>query len=287
MTSDDPMKTALLDFLHELDALPRPVIVGGGYGLYLKQTDLGFSSATRTLLPVAAWPNPRSTEDFDVFLPTEILTATHMQTIRAGLDRLKYTAVEHAKFLRFEKTIGEFGRAKLDFLTGPIIDPDMRKTLKLTNLPRVRPKEKVELHAYLTPEALEFDNLPFCVEITGARSTGETARESVYVPQTFTFLLMKLHAFSDRQARGIDAGRRHALDVYRVAALMTEPEYEQAKLMLSKYRGHPELAKARRIVSEEFKDQNSIGLLRLREHPLFHDRMEIEKFLSILHEFFP
>jgi len=38
--SMEPLVTALLDLAHELPAFPQPVLVGGGFGLYLKQRHL-------------------------------------------------------------------------------------------------------------------------------------------------------------------------------------------------------------------------------------------------------
>lgn len=37
--STDPLVTALLDLTHELPGLPKPLLIGGGFGLYLKQRD--------------------------------------------------------------------------------------------------------------------------------------------------------------------------------------------------------------------------------------------------------
>lgn len=61
----DPLITTLID----LDrAIARPhfkLILGGGFGLYLKQIHLQQQAALRTLLPGELWPFPRATDGID------------------------------------------------------------------------------------------------------------------------------------------------------------------------------------------------------------------------------
>ncbi len=71
--NSDPLITTVLDLLAVIARPEFKLILGGGYGLYLKQLHLQSSQGARTLLPGELWPYPRATEDIDVFLPTEIL----------------------------------------------------------------------------------------------------------------------------------------------------------------------------------------------------------------------
>jgi hypothetical protein len=85
---------------------------------------------------------------------------------------------------------------------------------------RVRARTFAELHAYLTNEAVDLELNPLELVIDGT---------TVVVPNAFAFLLMKLHAFRDRMNAANDddsrqLGRHHALDVYRVIAMLTEPD---------------------------------------------------------------
>ena len=89
--SMDILVTALLDLAHELPALPKPLLVGGGFGLYLKQRHLEETEGLDTLIAGERWPPARATEDVDLLLPTEvIISVAHMQAIRTALDTLGY-----------------------------------------------------------------------------------------------------------------------------------------------------------------------------------------------------
>ena len=80
---------------------------------------------------------------------------------------------------------------------------------------------------YLTREALALGLALFELTLTGQRSDGEPVDLLVYVPNPFTYLLMKLHAFRNRKD---DPDKRlashHALDVYRIVSMLTRDEYD-------------------------------------------------------------
>lgn len=285
--SDDPLHTTLLDLLHELEGTGVPLILGGGYGLYLKQLRLQ-ELGSRTVIDGSLWPYPRSTEDLDLFLQTDVLgNLSHMQLIRQALDALNFTVIEEVKFMHFEKSVAPTGRVKIDLLTGPITDPQVLKRLHVKR-PRVRPKGSIELHAYLTDEAVAFEDSPFEVPLSGHLSSGQPYTSRVLVPQPFTFMLMKLHAFRDRKTdANKKLGQHHALDLYRVCAMMTEDEDAIVRSLLHRYRLAEPVTEARRIVAADFKNNESLGVLRLREHDLSRPEMDLDRFLSVLHDCFP
>ena len=64
------LQTSLLDLLHEMEDTDIKLIIGGGFGIYLK-TDHVQRLCMRTLL--REWPEPRSTNDLDLFLRPELL----------------------------------------------------------------------------------------------------------------------------------------------------------------------------------------------------------------------
>ena len=68
----DALKVALLDLLHELSDTNIPLIIVGGYGLYLKQVSAE-AKEEATLIPADLWPPPRATEDIDLLFRTEIV----------------------------------------------------------------------------------------------------------------------------------------------------------------------------------------------------------------------
>lgn len=285
--NSDPLITTVLDLLAVIGRAHFKLILGGGYGLYLKQLHLQNAQGTRTLLPGDLWPYPRTTEDLDVFLPTEIVASLEdMRLIRTALDTLGFRPVEGAEFLHFAKPWQRGGRVKIDLLTGPITDEATRRKLKITP-PRVRPRGELQLHAYLTSEAIDFDRSLLPLPVEGTRSDGTLATATVFVPQPFTFLLMKLHAFADRLADADrDLGRHHALDVFRIIAMLTPEEYEVVRENVQRYSRSAAVQRGREIIAEQFSSPSALGSLRLREHALSTSRMDVGPLLSTLADLF-
>lgn len=87
------LRKSLLDLHSKLRKSGISLVLGGGFGLFLKQLDLLAKETSGTLLPVEAWPRPRTTNDLDLFIPMELLvTLADMQAIRTILDELEYQA---------------------------------------------------------------------------------------------------------------------------------------------------------------------------------------------------
>jgi len=135
----DDLRTVLLELLCELDGTGADVMLGGGYGLFLKQEYLASSGAT-TLIPSDRWPEARSTNDIDLLLRPEIVTRTeHMSSIRKALDRLGFEPVDGAKFYQFVKSLGGGRSVKVDFLAGPLGQDDDAKRVR-TDSRRIKPR---------------------------------------------------------------------------------------------------------------------------------------------------
>jgi hypothetical protein len=284
MTDGQPiLKTSLLDLLHELGNQPMPLILAGGYGLYLKQVHLQETLSSPTLIPGDLWPAPRATEDLDVLLRTEVLVdADRMRSIRAALDRLGYVAIPEAKYMQFVKTLGAGRFVKIDLLTGPLGTFAEDSRIKVDDR-RVRLRKSVQLHAHRTEEALGFQEDTLAIPVIGALSSGEAYEAVVHVPQAFTLLLMKLHAFRDRcQDAEKDMARHHALDLYRIVAMMTEAEFQRTEQQVRRHQASPVVVEARRIVTDSFSSAESLGSLRLREHSLWNQTMALASFLSAM-----
>ena len=108
------------------------------------------------------------------------------------------------------------------------------------------------------------------------------------MPEAFPYLMMKLHAFGDRKGdTNKDLGRHHALDVYAIVGMMTEAEFERARRLGVEDREEPHVERARAIVGADFSSPTAVGLLRLREHPLFVDQFMTGDLASVLAELFP
>jgi hypothetical protein len=283
----DPLTTSLLDFLHELEGRGIPITVGGGFGLYLKRQHL-VAEGQRLLFD--RLPEPRSTNDIDLFLRTEVLVdLERTRAVADAIRRLGYSAVEDAKYFQWKREFaiaGVLKEVKIDFLVGPL--GQSRENLRTNKMPRVRPRGGVKFHARATEEAVRIEDGPLAVTVTGTRSTGEAHTAVVYAPQAFPYLMMKLHAFDDREDNGeLDKARHHALDLYTIVGIMTEEEYERAKELGVIHASDEHVLRARAIVGDRFSARTAVGTLRIQEHQLFRDAFLLDEFMSVLAEIFP
>jgi hypothetical protein len=282
----DPLIASLLDLLHELHGRNIPITVGGGFGLYLKRRHL---EAIGQRMLFDRLPEPRATNDLDLFLRTEVLVDLgRTRQLAKAITRLGYTVVEAAKYLQWQREVviaGVSQQVKIDVLVGPL--GDARKNLNVS-LPRVRPKGDIKFHAHAVEEAIRIEDEALAVTVTGTRSSGEAHSGSVLIPQAFPYLMMKLHAFEDRRLKGQpDKEQQHALDLYAIVGMMTEGEYERAGELATIHRGNEHVVRARAIVWDQFASRTAGGTLRLREHPLFRDAFLLDDFLNVLPEIFP
>jgi hypothetical protein len=224
-----------------------------------------------------------------MFLRAELLSdLDRTREVRDAILRLGYTPVEEAKFLQWKREMVVAGvpqEVKIDVLVGPL--GDFRTRLKVS-MPRVRPRGNIEFHAHAVEEAIMIEDHPIAVKVTGVRSTGEPYAGTVEVPEAFPYLMMKLHAFADRTAdANKDLGRHHALDAYTIVGIMTESEYVRAKQIGAEQSGDANVERARAIVREDFSEETSTGILRMREHRLFKPDFQLSQFRQVLREVFP
>lgn len=283
----DRLITSLLDLLHELESQKLSIMVGGGFGLFLKRCFLN-EADQRTLFD--RLPEPRATNDLDLFLRVEVLTdLDRTRSFAEAIRRLGYTAVEEAKFLQWKRYFPERNdrqaqEVKIDVLVGPL--GNHRRNLHV-KMPRVRPKGEIEFHAHAVEEAIHLEDEPIAVTIVGTRSTGESMEGAVNIPQAFPYLMMKLHAFNDRKKdENKDLGRHHALDLYAIVGMMSETEYERAKELGATYAANRYVRRARAVVGDHFGSATAIGVLRLREHKLFRQDFMLTDFMDVLGEIF-
>jgi hypothetical protein len=281
----DQLTASLLDLLHELEGRAVPLTVGGGFGLYLKRQHLAVTEQ-RTLFHQL--PEPRATNDLDLFLRAEVIAdMDRTREVADAIRRLGYTAVEAAKFLQWKREVvvaGVLQEVKIDILVGPL--GDFRNKLNVS-MPRVRPRGNIRFHAHAVEEALRIEDGPLAVTVAGKCSVGEPASQTVFIPQAFPYLLMKLHAFEDRKNKGQkDKERHHALDLYTIVGMMTEGEYERAKELGAALAADIHVGRARGVVRDHFKDRTAVGVLRLREHSLYREDFLLSDFMSVLGEIF-
>ncbi len=279
--------TALLDLLHEMDGSGVKLIVGGGFGIFLK-TEYIQRMGVGTLL--REWPEMRSTNDLDLFLRPELLIdSDKLKPLSAALVSLGYTAVPKAEHYQFAKPGpggGLAGSLKIDILTGP--ESSFHGTRVKVDSRRARPHPSVGIHAHPTNEALTLEKGLLQLTVEGTLSSGEKWKDGIFLPHPYTFLMMKLFAFRDRyDDKNKDFGRYHALDIYTILATMTEPEWHEALGYRVLYMDEPYVREAGQLVGDFFSELNNRGMIRMRESTYYRSDMEIEFFMSAIKELFP
>ena len=259
MMPADPLTITVLDLDAALGGGAN-LMIGGGFGLYLKQLHLE-KSGLKTLLPKSKWPQARTTQDIDLFLRAEIVAdAAHMDRLRGVLDQLGFIVEEDAKWMKFARDVG--GRKVIiDLMVGPLGEFESQTERHSI---RVKPIGTSGLHARAANDAIGVEYEPIRLSVSDGNRSSE-----VLVPQAFPFALMKLGALRDRiNDANKDEGRHHALDLYRIIAMLTEAEDGAAKILALQYSKDPVIAAAMRTIDELFVAPTGIGRIRLREHPL-------------------
>ncbi|MBC8372593.1 MAG: hypothetical protein ISS69_10965 [Phycisphaerae bacterium] len=282
------LKSCLLDLLRELEDKNFPLILCGGFGLYLKQLDLQERGDNyHPLLPNEQWPRPRTTSDLDILIRTEILVDTErFKLLRGILDNLGYKPIPGAEYMQFVRRLNNGNDVKADLLTGPVATTLVNK-LNIGDR-RIRPAEQsVGLHAYRTDEAVGFQENMQTIQIEGYCTDQRPYRNSISVPQAVTFLMMKLFAFRDRnQDPDKDFARHHAMDIYRVVAMLDHDEFRQTRSAICDYWDRDVVQEAGKLVNEHFSESTALGLIRLREHDLFDSEMDVQEFSRALADLF-
>ncbi len=281
------LQTALLDLLYEVRSTDIKVIVGGGYGIYLKTTHVRQIEA-RTLLK--EWPEQRSTNDLDLFLRPELLMESEkLKPLADAIAKLGYEVVRGAENYRFVKRGPggtEAGSLKIDILTGP--QKRFEGTPVRTDNRRAKPTPSVGIHAHPVDEALTLENELLPITLDGNLSSGAPWKAEIFVPHSFTFLMMKLFAFRDRlDDANKEYGRYHALDLYMILATTTEKEWKTALQMRDQHDGDPIIDETGQLVSVYFSTLENLGMIRLRESPYYRTQMQLLEFMSALQELFP
>lgn len=151
------LQTSLLDLLHEMEGSEVKVIIGGGFGIYLKVVHVA-KEVLRTLW--REWPEPRSTNDLDLFLRPELLIEFEkLKPLAEAIERLGYQAVAGAEKYQFVKPgpggAGP-GSVKIDILTGP--QSRFKGTKVRADGRRARPHPLIGIHAHPVDEALTLED---------------------------------------------------------------------------------------------------------------------------------
>lgn len=286
-----PLTVHLLDLLHELKGQDIPLIVVGGYSLFLRRLIIEQTGVTTLYTAI---PPQRATEDFDIVLKLELLADRHrVQALRAAFDHLGYEVVEGAEKYQFRKPGSAwegYHDVKIDLLARTPGPGDPQLPYKGRRISTS--KSKNPLHAHTTPEAIAVEDGLREIVLVGPRTTGEVYEGTVFLPAPYAIYLMKLFAFRDEEIaiKGIDREpytRKHALDLYTLTALLTSDEYDALEIYRAKYGDDPVVQEAGEIVARYFSRPDSRGAIRLQEHGSFPISHQLPDFLALLAEFFP
>ena len=281
MSAMPDLKTALLDLMFELEGSDIRLIIGGGFGLHLK-AEYVRAMKSRTLFTV--WPEPRSTNDLDLFMrPELIIHSGKLKPLADALAALGYAVVPGSENYQFAKA-GP-GGLKIDLLTGP--GKSFEGTGTIVDARRARPRPSVGVHAHVVNEAPTLEEGLITRTLTGNRGNGMAATGDVSIPNAFTYLMMKLFAFRDqRENAGKDRGRHHALDLYTILATTTDAEWKFATELRDRHKENSEVIEASQIVSDLFSSSSSEGIIRLKESPYYRDEFPLKEFIQTLKELF-
>lgn len=282
--NDVLLRTSLLDLLRTLGSDAQHILLGGGYGLYLKQLHLAEAGA-RTLIGADLWPAPRATADLDLLLPVEIVgDVRSMNALRAALDALHYEVVQGSEYLQFVRTMGTARTVKVDLLTAQL---DVLKNISAISADdrRARPAamNRPKLHAHPTDGALAIIDTPLMIVISGTLSDGSMFTAPIRIPHPFSYLLMKLTAYRDRRNDpDKELGRHHALDIFRIVAMLTELERDHVHANLRRFSADVQVQSCAKLVQSDFSSPTSTGVLAMRAHPTWENDRQLDIFLETL-----
>ncbi|MDD5674994.1 MAG: hypothetical protein PHC61_12560 [Chitinivibrionales bacterium] len=280
------LRTSLLDLLHELQKTEITLIIGGGFGIYLK-TDYVRRFGIRTLLQEL--PESRSTNDLDLFLRPELLIASEkLKPLSRALNNLGFRVIPEAAKYQFVKPgPGESmtGSIKIDLLTGP--QGCFKGTAAKADDRRVRPNPSIGLHAHPVNEVPTLEEGLLSITLDGKTSQGINYTGNVFVPHPYSFLMMKLFAFVDRyNDANKEYGRYHALDLYTIVAATTEKEWDEMRRFRGQMHSDRYVLQAESFVEKYFSAMNSMGMIRMRESRYCRPELQLDKFMSIIQEIF-
>jgi len=249
-------------------------------GLWLRDTFLPPGERSQRFL---RRPTSRSTNDLDLILSTNVVVSVEsMHSLRDVFSKRGYLPHPKAKCFQFVRDIcfdGGTRQVKVDLLAAK----PKREELPLVKINgvRIRPKGASEIHGYLTPEALGIEIGPVAIDLSQARN-GDPC--SVLIPSSLNYLILKLHAFHDRQARDDEksnGGRHHAFDIFRIVTDMRESDWESAKRHVSMHGDQEYLQQAASFQRNYFSNTNAMGVIRLKENEGYKEhRIEFDDYIS-------
>ena len=101
-------------------------------------------------------------------------------------------------------------------------------------------------------------------------SSEETKISNIFIPSSFNYIILKLHAFSDRfEDESVDFGRHHAYDIFAIVTDMDKNDWENASAHFQSEKESDYIKSSIHIINTFFSSPTSLGILRLQENQLF------------------
>jgi hypothetical protein len=262
---NDHLISALIELANQLRMHDIPLIVGGGLSLYLRTFLTQKVRSPRYPRRVTQ----RSTKDIDIFLTSDLIVDSgKITSLRDSLVSLGYKP--KTKYFQFTKEITLSGSRReiaIDILSAPPKDEDALK-IKIRK-PRIKPTDVENFHAYLVNEARGINLGPIPVE-SFSKLSGKTKVSNLFVPSSFNYIILKLHAFRDRvNDESVDLGRHHAYDIFAIVTDMDKNDWENAARHLQAEKESDYIKSSITVINEYFSSPTSLGILRLQENQLF------------------
>lgn len=291
MEWNDPLMTYLLDFLFELNqnGLKTPLTIAGGFGLFLKRNHL---SKTNERILFDRIDVVRSTGDIDIFLSVDVLCDDALaELVRDTLRNNGWVSEEHkpAQWYKSVPLDWNTGRVKFDFLLAGPIEKGMEKLTITPPIERARNKRVMGFYAFLVKEALFLQEYGQVFALAGKRTNGDDYTADIRVPHPFTYLIMKLFAYRDRQSDNIKKmGAYHAFDIFNIVGLLTERELTESVQFEREHRQETIVQEAKQIVNDHFTQTHSKGVIAIRSHELYtkSGARYLDQFLDTIAEIF-
>ena len=281
----------------------KPIMVAGGYGLFLKQAYLQQTS-TRVIIPFNQWgvtnQAPRTTKDIDAIVDLEIIADQKLnEACYQSISDLGYALGPKLSDQRwkFRKRTGEeAGNEIILELHAPIpAVPDKKDNGKLEfgkNCVKHKPSLKGKgVHGRRNPEAVGCFLHPYEFTVQNALQA-----LNVLVPDPITWCVMKMTAAEDHFNQWQSAtdseeiafyqtqAEKHAQDVFRIVAMTTQGESDNAvPAVIASLQNSPAYTKSSEIRQRRFIS-GGLGAVAARQHWLSGD-MDI--LLGILTDWFP
>lgn len=273
---NDLLISSLIELTKELERYSIPLIVGCGLSLYLRTVIFKKKYSSRYPKRVLQ----RSTKDIDIFLSSDLIVdPIKIGIIRDTLNSLGYKPV--TKYFQFSKEYPSFLNRNIliDILSAP---PSTKEENKITiKGVRIKPIGIEEFHAYLVKEAKDI-SLGLIPVNDLSNFHKDTQISNLYIPSSFNYLILKLHAFRDRvEDASVEFGQHHAYDIFATITNMDHSDWENAEYHLNQSRNLEHIKSSQSIISTFFSEKNRKGILRLQENKLYQRyKTEYDSYLS-------